>query len=491
MTSSDDTAARTQRDAAAGDPAQGQPDPGRRRREAAAAASQADSPRRWRPFGTIARARFADFLPDADAVIERERSPLGRLIIWTIALLLVAVLTWSALATVDRVANATGVVRPFGRVKVINHSESARVANIYVQDGDRVLTGTPLIALDPEFIEQEVGKQRSAWFNLMAEEARLEAEAIGDAPIFPEALMIERSDLMRTQNELYEARQASLSARGAAADQVIVQRRSEIDAMVQGVARMERSLVFLREQESALGELVRQEYFPRLRYLTVQRNLSELEGDLAGQQAQLTAAHAALAEASDRRRSIDREWRAKVIDRLAQISAERERVEGSLAQQEARQRGLILRAPVAGIVQDLAVASSGQSVLASEPLMRIVPTGETLVVEAQVSNRDIGFIHEGQAVRVKIRTYDFLTYGALDGTVERIAADATLDESNGNLTFPVLVRSDRAYLGASPGELPVTPGMSVDVEFILGERTVLSFLTDRILRTTSGALTQR
>ncbi|MEQ8370642.1 MAG: HlyD family type I secretion periplasmic adaptor subunit, partial [Alphaproteobacteria bacterium] len=448
--------------------------------------------RRWWPFGAMTgRARFADFLPDTDAVVERERSPLGRFIIWTVAILLVAAVTWAGLASVDRVSSASGVVRPFSRVKVINHSESARVADIYIRDGDRVVAGQPLLALDPAFVEQEVAKQRSAWFNLQAEEARLEAEAIGDTPIYPDGLLGERPDLVRTQNELYEARQASLQARRAAADQVIAQRRNEVAAIEQGIARMERSLVILREQESALAELVRQEYFPRLRYLTVQRDLSELEGELAGQVAQLAGARAALAEAADRRRSTDREWRADTIDRLAQVTAERERVEGSLEQQQARQRDLIVRAPVDGIVQNLAVASSGQSVPASVELMRIVPTGETLIVEAQVPNRDIGFIHVGQPVRVKIRTYDFLTFGALDGTVERIAADATLNEATGNLTFPVLVRTERAWLGETPGDLPVTPGMAADVEFILGERTVLSFLTDRILRTTSTALTQR
>ena len=116
-------------------------------------------------------------------------------------------------------------------------------------------------------------------------------------------------------------------------------------------------------------------------------------------------------------------------------------------------RNLVVRAPVDGIVQELAVTSAGQSVGSNQPLMKLVPTGGGLVIEARVANQDIGYVRLGQPVTVKVLAYDFLRFGTLSGTVERIAADAAIDQRSDALTYGITVRTDRAELGAGGGDL--------------------------------------
>ena len=79
-------------------------------------------------------------------------------------------------------------------------------------------------------------------------------------------------------------------------------------------------------------------------------------------------------------------------------------------------------------------------------------------------------------------------FGSLDGVVEQVAADAIEDEKTGELTFKVFVRTSRTYLGEERDRMLVQPGMLVDVDFRIGERSILSYLTDRIVRTTATAL---
>jgi adhesin transport system membrane fusion protein len=93
----------------------------------------------------------------------------------------------------------------------------------------------------------------------------------------------------------------------------------------------------------------------------------------------------------------------------------------------------VLRAPVPGIVQDLAIAGPGQSVAAYETLMRIVPLGEGLSVEARVANEDIGRLRVGMPAEIKVRAFDYLRFGKIDGAVRRVAADATPDPASGTL----------------------------------------------------------
>jgi multidrug efflux pump subunit AcrA (membrane-fusion protein) len=114
--------------------------------------------------------------------------------------------------------------------------------------------------------------------------------------------------------------------------------------------------------------------------------------------------------------------------------------------------------------------------------MRVVPTGGGLVIEARVDNQDVGYVRIGQAARVKVRAFDFLRYGTLDGRVERIAADASVDPNGGAYPYRIIVRTDQADLSAGEQRLAVVPGMVVDVDLRVGERTILSYLTDRILR---------
>ena len=152
---------------------------------------------------------------------------------------------------------------------------------------------------------------------------------------------------------------------------------------------------------------------------------------------------------------------------------------------------LSVRAPANGIVQDLAISGPGESVAPNAELLRIVPQTGRLIVEAQVANTDIGYVRPGQKATVKVRTFDFIRYGTLTGTVETIAADAVEDRRTGALSFPVIVRVDASRLGAS-GEGPtIAPGMQVDIDLHIGERTILSYLTDRISRTSETAFRER
>jgi hypothetical protein len=83
---------------------------------------------------------------------------------------------------------------------------------------------------------------------------------------------------------------------------------------------------------------------------------------------------------------------------------------------------------------------------------------------------------------VKVRAFDYLRYGSLEGTLQKVAADASVDDRTGERFYAVTVVTTRSHFGRVPGDLDVVPGMAADVELKVGERTILSYLTDRIFR---------
>jgi adhesin transport system membrane fusion protein len=213
--------------------------------------------------------------------------------------------------------------------------------------------------------------------------------------------------------------------------------------------------------------------YPRLRVVAVERQLSDLAGDIQQARARREAAEAALAEAKSRYQVLEREQRSSVLAELAAARAERDQLSEARRRQAATLRNLVLRAPVDGIVQDILVTSPGQSVGSNQPLMKLVPTGGGLVIEARVRNQDIGQISIGQSCQVKVHAY---------GHIEQIDADAVVDPKSGALTYGILVRTDSAELVRNGLAVKVVPGMAVDVDLLVGERTILSYLTDRIFQ---------
>jgi HlyD family type I secretion membrane fusion protein len=439
----------------------------------------------WERFASSHR--LAEFLPDAEGVIERRHSPVAGLLIVVVALTFCGLVAWSALTEVEQVVIAAGQVEPAGRVKVINHPDGGRIAGIDVVEGQQVAAGAPLVRFDGEEMHAKLVELTGRWQLRSIEAARLVAEIEGGELTVEPELAQARPDLVAEQQALLASRRDAHLSRSEALVQTIERRAKEVQSMTAEVQRLRASHALVKEQLDAVRGLADKGLYPRLRVVTIERELSDLAGDIQKASAGREAAEAALAEAQSRHQALEREQRSTVLAELAAARSERDQLAEAYRRQATTSRNLVVRAPVAGIVQDIAITGPGQSVGSNEPLMKLVPTGGGLVVEARVQNRDIGYVRVGQPVKVKVHAYDFLRYGSLAGQIEQIDADAVVDPKTGALTYGIMVRTETAELALEQTKVEVVPGMAVDVDLLVGERTVLSYLTDRIFRLREAA----
>ncbi len=417
----------------------------------------------------------------AQALIESGSSAIAGMLIATIAALVLTFLGWLAWAEVEEVVHAAGRVEPIGRSKIVNHPHGGRTAEILVRDGDQVAAGQPLLTLDTEVAKSEQAELLGRWQALAVEVARLEAEQAGSPAAFEPTLAAARPDLVGAAQTLLAARRESQESRREGAEKQAQTRRGDLNTAAAEMGRLRNRLVLMRQERDAVRELAARGLYPQLKLIAVERQTADSEGELAKAEAAAAAARSALAESESRLASVEHDWRSNVLGELAQATAERDRLGEQLRAQTTLIANAVLRAPVPGIVQDLAIAGPGQSVAAYETLMRIVPLGEGLSVEARVANEDIGRLRVGMPAEIKVRAFDYLRFGKIDGSVRRVAADATPDPASGTLAYTVTVAADRYRLGVNPGQLEMVPGMVVDVDLKVGERTILSYLTDRIL----------
>ena len=113
-----------------------------------------------------------------------------------------------------------------------------------------------------------------------------------------------------------------------------------------------------------------------------------------------------------------------------------------------------------------------------------------LTAEVTVDNKDIGFVHEGQDVEVKLETFSFTRYGTVPAKLVRVTSDAVNDDKRGAV-FTATLRLERQVIDVDGKPIRLAPGMNVTAEVKTGKRRVIEFLLSPIQQVTNQSLKER
>jgi hemolysin D len=432
------------------------------------------------------------FLPAALEVLETPPNPLGRIILWVIMGFLTLALLWACFGQIDVVAVAQGRIIPDGRIKTIQAPDQGVVRAIYVRDGQRVNEGDPLIEMDPTVSGAELQRAHEAL--LVAQIDRTRAEALLDhangrqaVAQWPEGLD-ERT--RSTQEAIVRARIAEHSARRSGLVQERAQRSADRAMVAADIDRIEQQLPLAEQQLQSFRNLEERGFAPRLRVAEVEERTIGMRQDRVIRRAELGRASAAEAAASTQLASIDAQFRREALDAFneADATARLRQEEYNIAAEQNRRT--LLRAPATGIVQQLQVHTVGAVVRPADALLVIVPDGSTLVVDAMVLNRDVGFVREGQPVRVKLEAFPFTRYGVVNGRLTFLSRDAVQDENLG-LVFPARVELSEFSISVGGRATALTAGLAATAEIRTGRRRIIEFLLSPLQRRVEEAGRER
>lgn len=424
-----------------------------------------------------------------DRLLERD---FATVLLWVIVALTCSLLLWAGLAQVEEVVHAPGRVIPSSRLQVVSNLEGGIVKQLLVKAGDRVKAGQPLLRLDPTASGADFARGDTSVDALRARAARLEAEARGRSLAFPAALETAAPALVAGERALHNAQLSSIaSEREIVRSRLLQADRAAGQASAEAESRTE-ALEQARREVEILVPLVEKGVEPTM---SLVRARSTERQAASARDAALEAtrrAQAARREAEGAIRSLEQRFRAQASESLATTRAEIAAQSEALPALADRLRRTELTAPVTGLVNRVLVSTIGGSIRPGEPLVEIVPAGDTLIVEANVSPADIAFIRLGQKANIKISAYDYSIYGTLPGTVEQIAPDAVTDERTGQSHFTIRVRTSATALkGANGARLPIGAGMVADVDVLGQERSVLSYILTPVTRLRDSAFREK
>ncbi|UZE48467.1 HlyD family type I secretion periplasmic adaptor subunit [Rhodopseudomonas sp. P2A-2r] len=469
-----------------------------------------EAARRWKRDETARQ-----FLPAALEILETPASPIGRAIGMTIILFFVIAIVWAVVGHVDIIATASGKVVPSGRTKTIQPLEAGTVSAILVQDGDRVSNGQVLIELDQTVT---LAERRHVAQDLLASRldvARLSAlrGGFGNDKVAPDLVPPPGalpSDVSRARLSML-AQAAEQSAKLASLDRQIEQKHAESDSVSATIAKIDASLPLVEEGATIRRKAMEIQYGNHIAYLDAQTRLVDQRNERLVQQRKLVEVAAARRAVEQQREQTKAGYERQVLSDLADAERKVDQLGQDLVKAERKAGEQVLRSPIDGTVQQLVLHTVGGVVTPAQQLMLIVPSDSTLEVEAMISNRDVGFVSEGQIVEVKIDTFNFTRYGLLQGKVVSVSQDAivkdkpqdpsrargggaladTSEPAGQELLYSTRVALDRTVMKIDDRTVTLAPGMAVTVEIKTGTRRLIEYLMSPLLRYRHESLRER
>lgn len=407
-----------------------------------------------------------------------------RHLLW-LATFLILLLAWAYWAAVDRVVRAEGRFIASNRAQLVQHLEGGIVREILVREGQTVKAGDVLLTLSDVQASNSVQQGENRIDALLAQLARLTAEANGSAVIAFDDTVSEKQKQL--EKAAFSDRNEKLRLEQSAIRQVIGQRQAELSEAQMRLQNLSSEVEVSRRQLGVMEGLYKKGAASQLEWLDAQgrfQRLTTSQGEVSGSIPRLQAA---IAEQNARLNESTARFRAEARAELAAISAEIKRYQLNVRSDTDRLERNQVKAPLNGFVNKLNFNTLGGVVRPGEVLLEITPSEGPLAVEARVRPDDRAHLRQGLPARVIIGAYDYAVYGALEGRVAEVSADTLVDEQ-GQRYYRVVIATGEAH-GLLASQV-ILPGMTARADVVAGQRTVLSFLLSPLLRFAQQAMTE-
>ncbi len=373
-----------------------------------------------------------------DLTTGRTSSRRERRLVYLVGILLAIFLGWAVYFPLAEVSSGQGTVVPSSREQVVQSLEGGIIASLSVGEGSVVEADQVLAQLDPTISTSNVDEAAAKYSASIAAAARLRAEIEdADEVVFPEAILDQRFDELRAnETALFNSRRANLA--------------DTLRGLTEGLQLLEQELE-ITERLQASGAA------SRVELIRLQREATETRLEIA----RLTS-----------------EFRVTAGEELQRVNVEAE-VQLSIVRGRTDELSrLTFRAPMRGVVKDVAVTTIGGVIPPGGQMMTIVPIDDQLLIEARISPRDIAFIHPGQNALVKISAYDYAIFGGMQGEVVTISPNTVRDEVRPEqVYYRVFIQTESDHLTNANGtQFPIVPGMIATVDIRTGEKTVWQYL---------------
>ncbi|MAI36227.1 HlyD family type I secretion periplasmic adaptor subunit [Alteromonas sp.] len=431
--------------------------------------------------------------PGQDWVLEAEWSRImqtpvkAKGLLYLVSIVLFLLVVWSYFAEIDEVAKGDGKVIPSQQLQVLQSYDGGIVQDILVTEGQTVKKGQVLLRVDPTRFLSSLEENTTQFAALAAKVQRLSALTQDKALRFNEELQDAAPSIVENERKLYNSNLAELDEVAAGSDSRVVQRRQDVEEERANLSQYQNVLSLTRKELSVTKPLLASGAVSEIEILRLDREVVELEGNIARSKVAIERGLNAIEEEIIRKE----ESRLKLINRWNQELTDATGEMATLQQSQTSLEDVVsqadIKSPINGTVQRLLINTIGGVITPGSAVVELIPQDDQLIVEAKVSPKDIAFIRQGQPAILKFSAYDFTIYGGMSAEVQHISADAITNDKD-ETYYLVRLETKRSIADES---LAILPGMIVQVDILTGKKTVLNYILSPLFNVTASALRER
>ncbi len=429
-------------------------------------------------------------MSESSAAMMLSTAYLSRLLILGMAGLLVSAIIWSGWTELDEITRGVGKVIPSSRLQVIQNLEGGIVESIFIEEGDEVKSGQPLLELDDTQFASNYREKELDYFNNLARALRLKADLKHSESLEFPSILDEYANYRKREQQLFKNRRNAHKAELSVMKQQQLQAEQELISIQAQLKVFKKNHQLSKQEFKMTLPLAEKGVVSKVQLMRLEQEVNRLASDKENAELAMPRMESAIDEIEDRMNEVVLKYRTKTLEALKEVEAVLDQLEEARKSLGDRVSRTIIRSPVNGIVQKLYINTLSGVVDPGMDLVDIIPVGDSLEVEMMVHPRDIAFIRLGLKAVVKLTAYDFTIYGGLDGKVVHISADSIQNEK-GESFYIVKIKTHKSHLSDFDKSLPIMSGMQAEVDIMTGKKSLLAYLMKPILRAKSRAFTER
>jgi len=425
----------------------------------------------------------------SSAILEQTPSRVSKVIkIWLFTIFLF--ILWASFAEIDEITRGDGDVIPYGQNQVIQNLEGGIVESILVKEGQIVKKGEIILKINNAKSISSSKTNEMKFHELKAKRLRLYAEANQLKFEEMQTTFPELKKQIRLAKELYLSNKVEFLAKDNSFIQQIEQRKQEYKEAKARVGSLRKSLEYVSEEIAMTAPMVREGVKSKVDFLKLKREANGIENDIEAAELSLPRLASAITEYREKRIESKQLFINHARKELNEVSAELSRLETQQVAFSDQVDRTMVKSPVEGIVQKLFINTVGGVIKPGDDLVEIVPTNEKLFLEIKIKPSDIAFLHPGAEAKVKVSAYDYAIHGGLVGKVVNISPDTITDKKE-NTFYLIHVETEKNYLGSKEHPLQIIPGMTVNVDIVTGQKTVMQYILKPILKSKQYVFSER
>ncbi len=389
---------------------------------------------------------------------------------------------WSYSAKLSSASLAPGKLVTELENQKVQHHTGGVVETLLVKEGQSVNKGDLLLVLSDPLLVSQLEQLNQKRFIVQARLARIDAELSGQAIAWEQeqSLTPIQNQIRRDQAALLNQNRLIHKEQMLSLRQQISQSENDRDSYKAWLSSDENSLSLLNEEIEANSALLEKGYVSKVAFLELKREYSSLVARIAEHRTRIKRAQSKATELESKIDALKLDFMRTAQEKKQELVSQEQAVLKQIEASTTLNDRIEVRAPVSGDVINLSIHTQGGVLAATSTILEIVPNNTRVVASVNIQPKDIESVYEGLSANIRLTSYSFRQVPAVTGELIHLSADSIVDERLGGHFYQGKIALDATEL-LDLG-LDLKPGMPVEAQIVLEERTVLDYLLSPLIQ---------